>query len=128
MESRYLNVDCTLRSSESLTALLSFLEKDIFLLWDQTSETTSFVGFENNLVGSNSPEKDILEFLRLFALLPEELLKQLLDCRVKTLDIGFESGDKGDPVNVELNTNIIRKLSEYGFSLKIRIYPIIDND
>lgn len=125
MEVRYLNVDCILRSNGDLTELLSFFEKDIFLLWKElSSKTGSFVGFETNLVNSKSPEEDILEFFKLFDSLPSALKSELTNCEEKIFDVGFESGDLGDPLNINLSSEIINKISDIGFSIKIRVYPL----
>ena len=119
---RYLNVDCILRSENSLTELLALLKDNTFLLWDQPSGNGSFVGFETNLVGTNGPEEDIAEFIRLFDSPP--ILEIINTCQEKVFDIGFESGDAGDPVDVALNPELVNKISHLGFSIKIRVYPV----
>lgn len=119
---RYLNVDCILRSEKSLAKSLSSLKDDVFILWDESLNGGSFIGLETNLVDTSGPEEDIAEFLRLFD--SPSLLEALSKCQEKTFDIGFESGDSGDLVDVIISSDIVNKISELGFSIKIRIYPV----
>lgn len=124
METRYLNVDCILRSDHSLSDIKTVLEKDVFMLWDKSSENDSHIGFETNLDDSKGPEEDIVELLRLFDSMPAELSETLSNCREKVFDIGFESGNTDDPVDVAISSDVIQKISNLGFSIKIRVYPI----
>ena len=119
---RYLNVDCILRSDVSLVDFLSYLKSDVFVLWDEPSGGGSFIGFETNLVDTSGPEEDIAEFLRLFE--PPKLKEALIKCKEKSFDIGFESGDFGDPINLNISPDIVSKISELGFSINIRVYPV----
>lgn len=119
---RYLNVDCILRSDGDLSRLVSTLKEDVFVLWNEPSNDGSYVGLETNLVNTNGPDEDISEFIRLFEL--RSLHNELNLCQEKIFDIGFESGDIGDPIDVKLDNELIRRISELGFSLKIRVYPV----
>ena len=124
MDARYLNVDCILRSGDNLIDLISFLKDDVFILWEEFPRDGSFVGFETNLINTNEPEEDIVEFLRLFDSLPSTLMRLLTGCYEKVFDIGFESGNTGDPLNLSINSDLINRVSKLGFSLNIRVYPI----
>ena len=119
---RYLNVDCILRSEKDLSGLLSSLKDSIFMLWDAPFNDGNFVGFETNLVDTSGPEEDIAEFLKLFD--TPSALEALSKCHEKAFDIGFESGDSSDPVDVIISSDIVSKISQLGFSIKIRVYPI----
>lgn len=121
-EARYLNVDCVLRSNETLSALVSTLEDDVFMLWNESSNDGSFVGFETNLVDTSGPEEDICEFLRIFE--SHSLGQNLAKCQERVFDIGFESGDFGGPVDVIISPNTVKRICDLGFSIKIRVYPI----
>lgn len=121
-EARYLNVDCILRSKKSLSKFLSSLKDDVFILWNEQVNGGSFIGFETNLPNTSGPEEDIVEFLRLFD--APSLLEALSKCQEKIFDIGFESGDSGDLVDVIISSPIMNKISELGFSIKIRVYPV----
>ncbi|MCP3670480.1 MAG: hypothetical protein GY814_08595, partial [Gammaproteobacteria bacterium] len=112
---RYLNVDCVLHSEKSLAKSLSSLKDDVFILWDESLNGGSFIGLETNLVDTSGPEEDIAEFLRLFD--SPSLLEALSKCQEKTFDIGFESGDSGDLVDVIISSDIVNKISELGFSI-----------
>ena len=65
-EARYLNVDCILRSEKSLSGLVESLKEDIFVLWNESFNNGSFIGFETSLIDTKGPEDDVVEFLRLF--------------------------------------------------------------
>ena len=119
---RYLNVDCILRSDKSLAKLLSSLKDDVYVLWNQPFDNGSFVGIETNLVKTSGPEEDIAEFIRLFD--SASVLDDLSKCQEKIFDVGFESGDSGDPLNVIISADLVNKISELGFSIKIRVYPV----
>ncbi len=119
---RYLNVDCILRSENSLSDFLSLLEDDIFILWNEPNKNGSFVGFETNLVNTNGPGEEISEFKRLFE--TPFLLEAINKCQERVFDIGFESGDVGNPVDVAINPEMINRISQLGFSIKIRVYPV----
>ena len=119
---RYLNVDCILRSKHNLSELLSFLKDDVFLLWNEPSSGGSFVGFETNIVNTSGPEEDITEFLRLFDL--HSSVEVLGECESKVFDIGFESGDSGEAVDIIICHDVVNKISELGFSINIRVYPV----
>ena len=88
-------MDCILRSKHSLTELLSYLDNEIFILWNDSDTDISSIGFETKLLNTKSPEEDISKFLSLFESLPPALSKLLKTCDEKILDIGFESGDQG---------------------------------
>lgn len=119
---RYLNVDCILRSKEGLSDFLSELKDDVFVLWDKPSNDGGFIGFETNLTNTGGPEEDIVEFVRMFS--TPVLQKKLISCYEKAFDIGFESGDSGDPVDVTISSDTMRKITQLGFTIRIRVYPV----
>lgn len=121
-EARYLNVDCVLRSNETLSALVSILENDVFMLWNESSNDGGFVCFETNLVDTSGPEEDICEFLRIFE--SHSLEQSLAKCQERIFDIGFESGDFGGPVDVVISHDTVKRICDLGFYVKIRVYPI----
>ena len=121
-EIRYLNVDCILRSETSLSGLLEALKDDIFTLWNEPLNHGSFVGFETNLVNTAGPDEDIAEFLRLFE--ANSLIPLLNECQEKVFDIGFESGDVGDPLDFIIDSKNLKKITDLGFTIKMRIYPL----
>lgn len=125
MEPRYLNVDCILRSNEDLTPLVKCIEPKVLFLWREFSDSTSFIGFETTLINTRGPDEDILELFRLFDSLPEPVIKLLNNSHEKVLDIGFESGNSGDPTNVCLSADVIARIYNYGFSINIRVYPLV---
>ena len=123
MEARYLNVDCILRSKHSLTELLSYLDNEIFILWNDSDTDINSIGFETKLLNTKSPEEDISKFLSLFESLPPALSKLLKTCDEKILDIGFESGDQGAPMEACLDSLMLARISSLGFNVGMRIYP-----
>lgn len=78
------------------------------------------------LTDSKEPEEDINELLRLFDSLPPELSDTLNNCYEKIIDIGFESGNSDQPLDVRISSEEIQRLSGLGFSINIRIYPIMN--
>ena len=112
-----------MRSDEDLSSFVSAIKEDVFILWDECSSNGSFIGFETNLVGTNGPDEDIEEILRIFSISNDEVLDT---CKEKVLDIGFEGGDIGDPVDVSLSNILLLKLAEIGFSINLRVYPSPD--
>lgn len=123
MEPRYLNVDCVLGSEEPLGALIDHVKPDVFLLWSNLSSPMETAGFETKLANTKGPGEDIAEFLRIFEALPPDLKQMLIRCTEKRMDVGFESGESGDPINVPLTAALLERLAELGFELSIRIYP-----
>lgn len=123
MEPRYLNVDCILGSQEALGALLDALKPDVFLLWSDLSGPRQSAGFETKLQATKGPQEDIAEFLRILEALPIDLREMLARCHEKRMDIGFESGQSGDPLNVSIPGKLLHRLTSLGFELSIRIYP-----
>jgi len=127
MSARYLNVDCILQSNHSLDELIAFLDDNIFLLWSESSEAGFRAGIETNLINTQSPDQDISEFLRLFNSLPQHLLQLLIECEEKVFDIGFEINEEGEAFDTHLDASTIGDIHRLGFSVSIRIYPLIES-
>ena len=92
MNARYLNVDCVFRADYSLSGAIDFLRPQIFVLWEEISSDRSSVGIETNLMNSQNPEEDILEFVKLFESLSPHSRQLINNCNEKIFDIGFEGG------------------------------------
>ena len=123
---RYLNVDCVLTSKESLTKVISFLNNNILLLWEQSINNTYSVGFETKLINTHTPEEDILKLLSLLESLPPSLSKLIQNCNEKIFDIGFEMGDTLDVFDSKLDAVLVAAIAKLGFSINIRIYPLFN--
>ena len=123
METTYLNVDCILQSKQSLADIVSCLENDIFVLWNESNDEGNSIGFETKLINTKAPQTDIEKFLNMFESLPSTLLILLKNCKKKVFDVGFESGNQGQQLDTLIDATTIKRLSELGFSIGIRIYP-----
>ncbi len=123
MESTYLNVDCILQSNQSLADIISYLQDDIFILWNESNDKGNSVGLETKLIDTKTPQADISKFLDLFESLPATLAIILKNCNEKIFDIGFESGTQLDTL---IDSSTVIRLSQLGFSIGIRIYPPYD--
>lgn len=129
MSVRYLTVDCVLKSTDDLSAIQEQLQDEIFLLWNKTTETYGYLGFETKLCSTDNPEQDITEFIRMFKTLPENMRKLLDDCHTKIFDIGFEVEEEwtGPPVDFELDSSLIKNIFSLDFKVNIRIYPLAES-
>jgi hypothetical protein len=124
MKPRYLNVDCVLASGEPFGELLDCLKSDAFLLWSELSGARQSAGLETKLADTNGPAEDLLEFLRIFDALPVNMKAVLATCTERRMDVGFESGESGEPLNVAVAPDVLKQLAQLGFELSIRIYPL----
>jgi hypothetical protein len=123
---RYLNVDCVLKSKEPLAQVISFLNNEIFLLWDESVNNIYSVGFETKLIDTQTPEEDILKLLSLLESLPSSLSKSVENCNERIFDIGFENGNSMDIFDFKLDAVVVAAIAKLGFTINIRIYPLFN--
>jgi hypothetical protein len=123
-KTRYLTVDCILTSKEPLTDLVSFLQNDILLLWEESVNNLYSVGFETKLTNTQTPEEDIVQLLSLLGSLPPSLSTLVQNCNERIFDIGFESGNSSDAIDSKLSAGLIVAVARLGFAINIRIYPL----
>lgn len=123
MSAQYLNVDCIMKSRFILDDLITSLGKDVFVVWSSYEDMEHAICLETNLLRTEHPAEDIAEFLRLFSELPIEKLQCLNNCHEKRFDIGFESDTEGEALDTTIESGLIGRIHNLGFSISIRIYP-----
>lgn len=124
---RYLNVDCILTSEEQLSELVTFLNNEVTLLWNESSNGAYSVGFETKLINTQNPEEDISKFLSILKALPSHLAKLVQNCSEKTFDVGFESGNTAEALDSKIDAIVIADVAKLGFAINIRIYPLFES-
>lgn len=121
---RYLTVDLILRSRENLSPIADFLGDRVFLLWNETLHDIKSLGIETTLDFSKGPEDDLVEILRLLKTLTPELIDLFDRCSERIVDIGFESGSSGDPIDATIRAGIVEELAKFQIAINIRVYAV----
>jgi hypothetical protein len=120
----YITLDVDLVSSEDLSPLASYLDKETFILGHQQVEGLFYLSFEPSLLSRdlNTPESSANLILDVLQDLPAELSNLWKRASSKAFNFGFESGATAPPYISELKPDTLRKIADLGASIAITIY------
>jgi hypothetical protein len=120
----YITLDVDLVSSEDLSPLASYLEKETFVLGNQQMEGLSYLSFEPIFISRelNTPENSANLIFGVLKNLPTELGNLWERASSKTFNFGFESGVTPLPYMAELKPGTLRKIADLGASIAVTIY------
>ena len=127
LEARYLNVDFLVEADFDLSSIVEALREDVTFLWDETSAQSSSFGIESKLTGSETPEEDILELLRILENLPSNLETLLQESQKKVFDIGFECGTLDTPIDFAFSVKTVQRIAQLECTINIKLYPWVEH-
>ncbi|MEZ5534202.1 MAG: hypothetical protein R3F02_01130 [Thiolinea sp.] len=125
LESKYLNTDLDLRSSNNLSKLGIFFEKHAVLLGCQVSEDGMWhIRVEGKSSGSNKDANvDIADLLDAIDKMRSEHKKIWESCDKKEFNIGINCGETW-AFSIFINALNVKRVSELGASIIFTTFPI----
>lgn len=118
----FANVDLDIDAGEGIHTLLEHFS-DWCVLVGPEDTGTPFVRYELFSQCADA-EEAILQFCETIALMPPHVEACWYACSRRIIDIGYHSGNEGNPLTNELSLTTLSKLSKYFTGLVITIYPM----
>jgi hypothetical protein len=127
MEITYLNTDFEIESTEDISRIVEEFGEDVRVLFHEKIRGHYCAGFEIAPVFLGADET-LSHFCLLVEQLPRDVRRLWDGCVSRTVDVGFESGEKPPSFRAELRASTVRRVADIGCSIMITIYPSRGND
>ena len=125
----YINLDLDIESTDDLTSLALYLDKNACLLSHEHIEGIDYITVEASL-GSDgiTPEDSVRKMLSLIESLPEELYKYFSESESRIFDFGFEGGYETDPLRADLGADLLKLASKHNIGFRFTIYSYCEEE
>jgi|GEM_PF-1825272 len=120
---RFLNADLDIEAHTDLHPLMAHWRDQLCSLVQPADTGTHFVRFELLEQHTNAADT-IRKFCEVVENLPTELLGFWRQCPVRSLDIGYDSGDHKPVLLENLPAALLARVAQYFTALNITIYPL----
>ena len=124
MESKFLNVDLVVYSTECLQYLADEIVESVSIHFNGELESGLYcLSFSLCLSFDKTADELVSELCSLLENLSSESKLVWSKCHSKKFDIGFESGSIGR-LETEIGADSVRRIAELGASFLVTFYPI----
>jgi hypothetical protein len=123
-QTRYLNTDLDLISSDDLTPLAALFESHgLFVNHVAPGEEGRWLATLEMLDQATEPEADIATMVSVVESLPPPYYTVWLNCTLREFNIGYDCGAEPWAFNQGISSGLLARMASIGASLRFTLYP-----
>ena len=122
MNTKHLNTDLDIESSQDLTPIIEHFGEDVIVLYHGEAKEMIRASFELSGI-IDGPDEIISHFCMLAESLTGQARKLWDNAFRKVFDIGYRAGDFPSSFNSEIRSETIERIAAIGASIAVTIYP-----
>ena len=126
--SRFLNLDLVLKSASDLGALVSDMDRSVFVLHHEEHDRQYLLVLEISDENCKGPASCTEQFLTVIEALSEAARELWNSCASRTFSYGFEGGRDFPALDTTLTADLLLRMARLGVDIGITVYPYRADD